>query len=64
MGLPQLVHVTNVKVAALSAIMIILGSGSVIVRPTYILYVSSFRNFIIPVLCQYLKGLFFGRKPP
>jgi hypothetical protein len=38
-GLPQLVHVTNVNVAVLSAIRAILGSGSVIVRPPYILYV-------------------------
>jgi hypothetical protein len=52
-GFPQLVHVTKVIVAAFSAIMIVLGSGSVIVRLPYILYVSGFRNFIISVPCQY-----------
>ena len=58
-GLPQLVHVTKVNVAALSAMRAILGSGSVIVRPPYILYVSGFATLLFQFLANIEKGVVF-----
>jgi hypothetical protein len=58
-GLPQLVHVTKVNVAALSAMTAILGSGSVIVRLPYILYVSGFATLLFQFLANIEKGVVF-----
>jgi len=63
MGLPQLVHVTRINVAAFSAMIIPLGDGSVNARLTYIFYVYNerlLRNFKSPFLGN---GFIFNSVP-
>jgi len=59
MGLLQLVQVTNVSVTALSLMMDVLGDGSVIVRLTYILYVSAFATLLFQFFANIEKGCFW-----
>jgi uncharacterized membrane protein YuzA (DUF378 family) len=56
MGLLQLVHVTNIIVAAFSVIVSILGDGSVIVRLAYILCVSGFATLLFQFSTNIEKG--------
>jgi len=59
MGLPQLVHVTNVNVAALSVMMNVLGDDSVIVRLAYILCDSAFATLLFQFSANIEKGCFW-----
>jgi hypothetical protein len=58
-GLLQLVQVTNVSVAAFSAMVNVLGDGSVIVRLAYILYVADFATLLFQFPANIEKGCFW-----
>lgn len=59
MGLPQLVHVTKVSVAALSVIMGFLDDASVIAGVAYILYVRGFATLLFHFSANIEKGCFW-----